>query len=185
MKRDAPIVTLKDEAGLSLSCYIEHSLEVEGKEYVLLLPVDATVEIFAWDVDEETQSDDEVLVNMEDEELNEIFPTARAVLEEQNLALHHTALTLTVTGEIPEHDEEDILTLDINDDDDDDEREPEQFQLLANFYHKDREYAIYTPLDPLLFFAQMNELGQPELLSPEEFQKIRPTLEDRLFDEMD
>jgi hypothetical protein len=34
------VVTLIDESGRRLNCSIEHSLEVEGSEYLLLMPVD-------------------------------------------------------------------------------------------------------------------------------------------------
>ena len=39
-------ITLTDEVGRSLQCYIEQLLNVEGQEYALLLPDDAPVEIF-------------------------------------------------------------------------------------------------------------------------------------------
>jgi hypothetical protein len=174
-------VTLRDEAGRSLNCYIEHSLEVEGSEYLLLLPVDSPVEIVVWDEDEDEDEADATLLE-DDEEIDLVFPDAQAVLAEQNLTLKRTAFTLTVEGELPAVDEEDILTIEIEDDV---ELEPEQFQLLASFYHEDQEYGIYTPLDPLLFFAQRNKAGQPELLSPEEFKKVQPLLEELLFDELE
>lgn len=173
-------ITLKDEAGRSLDCYIEHSLELDGCQYLLLLPIDSPVEIVVWDDDtEESQA-----TLLEDEaEIEEIFSDAKAVLGEQNLILKHTAFTLTVSGELPEMEEEDILTVEVEDDDV--ELEPDQFQLLANFYHEEEEFGIYTPLEPLLFFAKRNEAGQTELLSPEEFQKLQPMLEEWLFEELD
>jgi hypothetical protein len=175
-------VTLTDEAGRSLNCYIEHSLEVEGSEYLLLLPVDAPVEIVVWDEDDE---DDEAQATLleDDEEIDSIFSDAQAVLAEQNLTLKRTAYTLTVAGELPPVDEDEILTIEIEEDGV--EVEPEEFQLLASFYHEEQEYGIYTPLDPLLFFAQRNKAGQAELLSPEEFKKVQPLLEELLFDELD
>jgi hypothetical protein len=174
-------VMLTDDAGRSLKCYIEQSLEVEGSEYLLLMPVDSPVEIVAWDEDEDEDEADATLLE-DDEEIDLVFPDAQAVLAEQNLTLKRTAFTLTVEGELPAVDEEDILTIEIEDDV---ELEPEQFQLLASFYHEDQEYGIYTPLDPLLFFAQRNKAGQPELLSPEEFKKVQPLLEELLFDELE
>jgi len=36
-------------------CYIERSLFVEDQEYVLLLPVDSAIEIFAWQSDGEEE----------------------------------------------------------------------------------------------------------------------------------
>jgi len=180
---DAPTISLTDEAGRSLLCYVEKSLEVEGDEYVLLLPVDAPIEIFAWEPDEE-DDEEETLVDVEDEEIDDIFSTARAVLAEQDLTLSRSAVTLTVHGEIPDATEEDIITLDIGEDEGV-ETEAEQFQLLANFYYEEQEYAICTPMEPLLFFARMSGEGQPTLLSPEEFQAVRQQLEDQLFDDME
>jgi Protein of unknown function (DUF3727) len=105
------------------------------------------------------------------------------VLAEQNLTLKRTAYTLTVAGELPEMDEEEILTIEVEESDV--ELEPEEFQLLASFYHEEQEYGVYTPLDPLLFLARTNSKGEPELLSPEEFKKVQPLLEDLLFDELE
>lgn len=174
-------VSLTDEAGRTLSCYIEHSIELEGQEYVILLPVDTPVEIVAWDEDSE---EGEATLVEDDEEIDEIFSTAQAVLSEQNLVLQRTAFALTVAGELPPVEEEEILTLEIEDEDDT-QLQPEEFQFLASFYYKEREYTIYTPLDPLLLFARMNGTGSLELLSPDEFKKVQPLLEDQLFDEME
>lgn len=171
-------VTLTDETGRQLNCYIEHSLEVEDTEYFLLLPVDAPVEIVAWDDEEEG---DATLIE-DDEEIDLIFSDAQAVLAEQNLTLKRTAFALTVAGELPPVDEDEILTIEIEDEL---ALEPEQFQLLASFYHEEHEYGIYTPLDPLLFFAKQTSSGKLELLSPEEFKKVQPFLEELLFEELD
>jgi hypothetical protein len=184
MEIDGPTVTLTDESGRSLTCYIELTLELEGKEYALLHPVDYPVEIFAWEADD---SGDETLVGVEEEELLEIFDTAKAVLAEQNLTLKNTALSLTIEGELPEVDEEEVLTLEIENGT---TVEAEEYQPLASgFFHKEQEYAIYTPLNPMLFVALMKQGQQPELLSPEEFRAIQPIieqhLEEQLFDDME
>ncbi|HAE05558.1 MAG TPA: DUF3727 domain-containing protein, partial [Richelia sp.] len=68
---------------------------------------------------------------------------------------------------------------------DEEELEPEELQLLAKFYYEDQEYTIYTPIDPLLFFAQKHISGMMKLLSPEEFRKLQPLLEEHLFNETD
>lgn len=172
-------ITLKDANGKTLSCYIEHSLELEGCEYLLLLPVDSPIEIVAWDDDDEEDLADASLV--EDEaQLDLIFPDAQAVLAEQNLQLKRTAFTLTVAGELPPVDEDDILTLEIEEDDV--PMEAEELQELASFYYEEQEYGIYTPVEPLLFFARSNQSGQPELLSTQEIKQVQPLLEDLLFD---
>ena len=173
-------ITLTDETGKSLECYVEHSLEVDEQEYFLLLPVDSPVEIFAWETDGE--GEEAVLVE-DDITIEKIFGTAQAVLSEQNLELKNTAYALTAAGELPAIEESDIFTLEIEDEDT--ELEPEQLQLLASFYWDEQEYAIYTPLDPLLFFARISEAGKPELLSPEEFREFQPLLEEHLFNDVE
>lgn len=176
-------VTLTDESGRTLTCSIEHSLELEGQDYVLLLPIDSPVEIFAW----QAEGDDEEAVPIEDEDVDPLFSIAKAVLEEQNLTLKRTAITLTVEGDLP-----DLSSEDIGEDEDTEEGDYEELQWLASFYHEELEYAIYTPLDPFFVLARINADGQPELLSPEEFKKLEPMLpalegliEDQLFEELE
>lgn len=179
-EEDLPTTVVHDDEGRSLLCYVENSMQVDGKDYVLLRPVDTPIEIFAWEEDEENE-EEEMMVDIEDGDIDTIFDTAKAVLAEQDLTLSRSALTLTVSGTLPDPTEEDIITLDLGDDG----MDPEEFQMLGNFYHEEQEYAICTPLDPLLFFARMNHSGQPELLSPEEFMAVRSQLEDQLFAEME
>ena len=174
-------ITLSDEKGRSLECYVEHSLTVDEQEYVLLLPVDSPIEIFAWEGDDENE--EAILVEFDDAIIDDLFATAQAVLAEQNLVLKQTAYALTVAGDLPPVEESELFTLEIEDEAAD--LEPEQLQLLANFYHDDQEYAIYTPLDPLLFFAKITKTGEPVLLSPEEFRKVQPLLEEQLFNEVE
>jgi uncharacterized protein YrzB (UPF0473 family) len=177
-------VTITDETGRSLICSVEHSFELEGQEYVLLLPVDSPVEIFKW----LEEDDDEEAVPVDDEdEIDEIFSIAKAVLEEHNLNLKRSAITLTVEGDLPELPDEEL-----EDDSDVPESDYEELQWLASFYNEEQEYAVYTPLDPFFVLARINEAGQPELLSPEELQKIEPLLpslegliEERLFEELE
>lgn len=190
MEDDVKTVSLVDHEGRSLLCYVEQSLKVSGSEYVLLLPVDAPIEIFAWAIEEDT--DDEILIDIDEDEMEEVFSTARAVLAEQDLILQHTALTLTASGDLPEVTEDDIISLDIEEEDG--QLNIEQFQQLASFFYEEQEYVVCTPLDPLLFFANLNDRGEPELLSPEElqdllaldeFQDIRAQLEKQAEDEED
>lgn len=174
-------VTLTDEVGRSLTCNIEYSMNLEGQEYALLLPIDSPVEIFTWQGDDT----DEAAIPVEDEtEIDKIFDTARVVLQEQNLTLQRTAVTLTVVGELPEFPEDEMAS----DADPDEESEFEELMWLTSFYHEEQEYAIYTPLDPFFILARMNDDGKPELLSEEEFQRLEPMLpmlEDQFFDELD
>jgi hypothetical protein len=195
MELEGPTITLSDEAGRSLLCYIELSVDVDGEEYALVNPVDYPIDIFAWVASEETEEgetdeedEEETLVPVEDAELNEIFSTAQAVLAEQNLKLKRTALSLTVEGDLPEVDEEELLTLEVEESGVAGS-DQEEYQLLATFFHEEQEYAIYTPIDPVLFVVRLKDGEKPQLLSPEEFQAIQPKLqpyfEEHLFEEME
>jgi hypothetical protein len=170
---------LTDEEGRSIECTLESTFDIDGQEYILLLPVDIPVEILTWSDDEE---EEETAVPVESEEtIDRIFSTAKVVLEEQNLTLKRTAVTLTVAGELPELFDEDESDADEGDDED-----YEELLLLTRFYHEEQEYGIYTPLDPFFILARMNENGEPELLSSEELDKIEPMLpeiEERLFED--
>jgi hypothetical protein len=194
MELEGPTITLSDEAGRSLLCYVELSVDVDGEEYALVNPVDYPIDIFAWVASEDTEDgegdeedDEETLVPVEDAELNEIFATAQAVLSEQNLKLKRTALSLTVEGDLPEVDEDDLLTLEVEESGVG--KDQEEYQLLATFFHEEQEYAIYTPIDPVLFVVRLQDGKKPQLLSPEEFQAIQPKLqpyfEEHLFEELE
>jgi hypothetical protein len=176
---DAELVRLTDEAGRELPCYIERELELDGNTYLLLLPVDAPIEIFAWDEDDEIT---ELISVEEEEEISLIFADAHAVLSEQNLTLKRTAFTLSAIGELPPLDPTEVVTIEI--DEEDDSLEPEEFQILARFYNEEQEYAICTPVDPLLFFGKTDEKGVISLLSEEEAEQLQPLLEDMLLDEI-
>jgi hypothetical protein len=176
---DAELVTLTDEVGRKLRCCIEHELELEGQTYLLLVPVDAPIEIFAWNEDDEIA---ELVPVEEDEELNQIFADAHAVLSEQNLTLKRTAFTLSAVGELPVLDPTEVVTIEL--DEEDEQLEPEDFQILARFYNEEQEYAICTPVDPLLFFGVADENGIVSLLSDKEAEQLQPMLEDMLLDEI-
>jgi hypothetical protein len=180
--QEGSTVILKDDAQRSLPCQVEQAFELRGNPYALLLPVDNPVEIFAW-VDTEDE-DEEMMVDVEDEDIDALFATAKAVLAEQNLTLQRTAITLTAAGELPEANDEDCITLDVSDDltVNTDEDASEAFQILATFFQDDVEYTICTPLDPLLIFAQFTAAGEAIVVPPENFEQLQPELEAKLFD---
>ncbi|MGA7932998.1 MAG: DUF3727 domain-containing protein [Kovacikia sp.] len=174
-------VTITDDAGRTLSCTIEHSLELEGQEYALLLPVDSPVEIVAW---QEDGDEEEAVPVEEDSQIDLLFPIAKVVLEEQNLILKRTAITLTVKGDLPDYvAEEGLEDLESADGD----GEEEELQFLASFYYKEQEFGVYAPLNPFFILAKIDEDNQPHLLSPEELKQIEPLLpmiEEQIQDQM-
>lgn len=178
-QHDEETLTIVDDSGRSLPCYIEQSIEVDGMTYLLLMPVDIPVVIMSLE-NEEDEDELEATMLEDDESIAQIFDNAKAVLAEQNLYLHHTAYSLTATGELPPIEEDQILTLEP--DEEDSESEPEELQLLCSFYHADQKYCIYTPLTPLLFFARYDSENRLELVSPEQ-ENLLPILEELLFEE--
>jgi hypothetical protein len=166
-------IVLTDEAGKSLPCTIETAFKVDSTEYLLLQPVDFSVQIFAW---QETDDEEETeLVDVTDEEIDLIFPVAQAVLAEQNLSLKRSAYTLTVEGELPEPTEEDIIEIDTEED-----GNCSEYQELAHFYYEEQAFSVFTALDPLMFIAKVGEKGQPEILTPEEMSALEPYVEQYL-----
>ena len=178
---EAEIVTLIDEQDKSLNCYIEHSLEYESLIYLLLMPVDIPIIIISWEDEQEDEALEAIMLE-DHEEIEMVFADAKAVLAEQNLYLQHTAYTLTATGELPPIEEDNILTLNL--DEEDSQLESEELQFLASFYNSQQKYSIYTPLTPLLFFARQNWTGELELVSPDE-ERFQPILEELLFEELE
>jgi len=179
-----PTVTLTDDAGRSLTCYVEHSLSLADQEYLLLLPVDTPVEIFTW---KENQEDEDPIPVENEAEIKTIFALAKAVLAEHNLTLKDTAVSLTAAGEIPELGEEEGDIRNGAGPHLDDENN-EELQFLASFYYQEQEYSIYIPLDPLLILTQVGPDGKPHLLSEEEMRQLEPMLpmlEDQLFDALE
>jgi hypothetical protein len=179
---DDSAIVLTDDVGRFLPCQVEQNFQLQGREYLLLLPIDSPIEIFVWQDDDE---DSEILVDIEEEDINRVFLTAKAVLAEQNLTLQRTAITLTASGELPAMGEDDALTLEIDEVDDAGQPITEDFQVLATCFYNDEEYTLCTPLNPLLIFACRNSQGELEIVTPEEFQTIRKALEEKLFDLLD
>ena len=147
-------IVLTDDAGKNLPCTVETTFTVESIEYMLLQPVDFSVQIFAW---QETDDEEETeLVDVTEEEIDLIFSTAQAVLAEQNLSLRRSAYTLTVEGELPEPTEDDIIEIDTEED-----GNCGEFQELAHFYYEEQAFSVFTALDPLMFIAKVGDSGLP------------------------
>lgn len=172
---------LRDDLNHTLECEILKLVELESENYALLMPVHQPIQILAWEDSEPGAADDSEdeggLADLEEDELEVIIPTAHAVLSELNLKLRISAYTLTVEGELPEPVEETAIEIANGDGDDD----IEEYQLLATFFHDERQFGVFAPLDPLLFFAA-NPDSAPSLVSPEEDSALFTRLQDRLLD---
>lgn len=132
---------------------------------------------------DETEDAEAILLE-DQEEISGIFADAKAVLAELDLSLKYTAYTLTVSGELPPIEDEDILTLEIEGNDPAGEMEEEELQFLASFYHEEERYSIYTPLAPLLFLAKAISETQIELVHPDN-DELKHILEELLFEDAD
>ena len=164
---DAPTLLLKDSSNDELFCYLEQIVQVEGTEYALLTPVDTPVTLFKIN-----EKDDPILI--EKIEKNEkILQNADAVLQEHDLSLVRSAVTLTVSGELEEPIYDDLEEDEANKD------ESETYELLVNFNVLNDEYGLYVPLDPFFIVAKIVTNGAI-LVEDEEFDRIQPLIESEL-----
>lgn len=178
---EADIVTLYDEQGRSLNCYVRNEVVFDGSTYLLLMPMESTVMLLTMgeDQDDEDESYQEIIILEPDEITPEILETAKAVLAELELSLKHSAYTLTVEGELPPLEEDDLVSLEVEPD-----QEPEELQYLTSFYQDEEKYSIYTPLTPIMYVGQYLPNGKLELLSPDN-ELLQPVLDELLADELD
>ncbi len=164
---DAPTLLLKDSSNDQLFCYLEQIVKVEGTEYALLTPVDTPVTLFKIN-----EKDEPVLIE-KIEKNEQILKNADAVLQEHDLSLVRSAVTLTVSGELEEPVYDDLEEDEVNKD------ESETYELLVNFNVLNDEYGLYVPLDPFFIVAKIVENGAI-LVEDEEFDRVQPLIESEL-----
>jgi uncharacterized protein YrzB (UPF0473 family) len=163
---DAQTILLNDSNGNELFCYLEQLVSVESQEYALLTPVDTPVSLFKINEKDEPELIEKIDKN------EQILKNAEAVLQEHDLRLIRSAVTLTVSGELEEpiYDE---LEEDYVDDD------SESYELLVNFNLFDQEYGLYIPLDPFFIVGKLKDKGVL-LVEDDEFDRIQPLIETEL-----
>ena len=163
---EVPTLLVKDSQGSDLLCFLEQVVPLEGNEYALLTPVDTPVSLFQLIDDQDPKL-------IETIEKNEpILEVADVVLQEHDLRLVRSAITLTVSGELDEPEPEEIEEEDIDD-------ESETYELLVSFRVDDNEYGLYIPLDPFFIVGKLEE-GEIKLVEGEEFDKIQSGIESEL-----
>ncbi len=163
---EVPTLLVKDSQGSDLLCFLEQVVPLEGNEYALLTPVDTPVSLFQL-IDEQ---DPKLIETIEKNE--PILEVADVVLQEHDLRLVRSAITLTVSGELDEPEPEEIEEEDIDD-------ESETYELLVNFRVDNNEYGLYIPLDPFFIVGKLEE-GEIKLVEGEEFDKIQSGIEAEL-----
>ena len=163
---EAKTLILKDLNGNELICYLEQLVNIEGEEYALLTPVDTPVSLFKINDKDEPELIEKIEKN------EQILKNADAVLQEHDLRLIRSAVTLTVSGELeePVYDEleEDHL-----------EEDSETYELLVNFNVLEQEYGLYIPLDPFFIVGKLKDKGAT-LIEDEQFDRIQPLIESEL-----
>ena len=164
---DAPTLLLKDSSNDELFCYLEQIVKVEGTEYALLTPVDTPVTLF------KINEKDEPILIEKIEKNEQILQNADAVLQEHDLSLVRSAVTLTVSGELEEPVYDDLEEDEVNKD------ESETYELLVNFNVLNDEYGLYVPLDPFFIVAKIVKNGAI-LVEDEEFDRVQPLIESEL-----
>ena len=163
---EVPTLLVKDSQGSDLLCFLEQVVPLEGNEYALLTPVDTPVSLFQLIDDQDPKL-------IETIEKNEpILEVADVVLQEHDLRLVRSAITLTVSGELDEPEPEEIEEEDIDEN-------SETYELLVNFRVDDNEYGLYIPLDPFFIVGKLED-GEVKLVEGEEFDKIQSGIEAEL-----
>ena len=163
---EVPTLLVKDSQGSDLLCFLEQVVPLEGNEYALLTPVDTPVSLFQLIDDQDPKL-------IETIEKNEpILEVADIVLQEHDLRLVRSAITLTVSGELDEPEPEEIEEEDIDD-------ESETYELLVNFRVDNNEYGLYIPLDPFFIVGKLED-GEVKLVEGEEFNNIQSGIEAEL-----
>lgn len=165
---DVPTVLVRDRDGHDLLCFLEQLIPLEGTDYALLTPVDTPVSLFRL---KDSDAPEPITTIASSEP---ILSVADVVLQEHDLTLVRSAVTLTVSGELDEPDPEDL-----EDDEDEDDEDAETYELLVSFMVEGQEYGLYIPLDPFFVVARMVD-GQAELVEGEEFDQIQPRIEAEL-----
>ena len=163
---EAQTLILHDSNGNDLFCYLEQLVKVEEKEYALLTPVDTPVSLFKIN-----EKDEPVLID-KIEKNEQILRNADAVLQEHDLKLIRSAVTLTVSGELEEPIYDDLEEESLNE-------ESETYELLVSFNLLEEEYGLYIPLDPFFIVGKLYDQGAI-LVEDDEFDKIQPLIEHEL-----
>ena len=164
---DVPTLLVKDSEGRDLLCFLEQLIPLDGQDYALLTPVDTPVCLFRLKDGDEPEIIDSITSN------EPILSVADVVLQEHDLTLVRSAVTLTVNGELDEPDPEDL------DEDEAGDDESETYELLVSFLVDELEYGLYIPLDPFFVVARMDE-GVAVLVEGDEFDQIQPRIEAEL-----
>jgi len=164
--------TATDDKGRKIECVLEHTIPVDGVDYMLLTPNDTPVVLVRVG---EGDGDDELLGNWEGRE--DVLAAADVCLAEHDLTLVRSAVTLTVAGKLLPVEEEDVEDIEIEDDT---TGETNLFELLIPFLCDGQEYGLYVPLDPFFVVARVTGDNEGVVVVDAEFERIQPIIEAEL-----
>lgn len=170
---DTPVPFVDTKGNNFIDCYVDSVATIDGVQYTVGSPCDHPVALCMYD-----EQDELVTIELEDEFMDEVFPVAESVIEEQfgeDLVLVRTPQTLTLAGELDVDEDTDD-----DDDDDDIDEEEEQVELLVTFDLDDgREVHLVRLLDPVSLVGKVDQLNPNRrlLLSTDESAEIMPILE--------
>ena len=117
---EVPTLLVRDSKSSELLCYLEQIVPVDDTDYVLLTPVDTPVCLFHLN----DSDDPQLITTIQSRE--PILDVADVVLQEHDLSLIRSAVTLTVSGELDEPEPEELDDKDLDDD-------SELYELLKSF----------------------------------------------------
>ena len=160
---EVPTIVVRDKQASELLCFLEQLIPINKVDYALLTPVDTPVSLFRL----LEEGDPELIETIDSTE--PILSVADIVLQEHDLTLVRSAVTLTVAGELEEPEAEEL-------EEDDIDEESETYAHLVSFMVEKEEYSLYIPLDPFFVVASI-ENGQAKLIEGDEFDQIQPRIE--------
>jgi hypothetical protein len=175
-----PIPFIDTVTNTFIECYADSTCTVQGITYTVAVPCDYSVALCT---NSEHDPDQLVPIELSDPLMDDIFPVAEAIVNEEfgeELVLQRTPQTLTLVGELEEEDQDEETSQD-DESNEEEEEEDEEVEVLLSFEHRDQEYHLVRIMDPILLVGKMDPDNSPEkriLLTPEESDQIMPILEE-------
>ncbi|CAM9520273.1 unnamed protein product, partial [Chrysoparadoxa australica] len=178
-----PVLVREEQGEKAIECYVDTFAVLDGQNYLIGHPCDWVVSI---GVPDESGGLEEVPIDSD--LMDELFPIMQRNLEEDEVYLFRTPLTLTLQGEFLDDDYEDVdnasslLTSDLTPQPS--EIDDESVELIASFWHEEVEYSLVKHLAPFLLVAKPAEEGDDSyrLLSEEEARRVNPVVEELMLE---
>lgn len=172
-EEDVPIAFVDEISSTFIDCFADAVAQVGKDKYTIGSPCDHSVALCYFDDDDEL-----VPVEIEEDLMNEVFPIAASIVEEEfgeELKLERTPQTLTLVGELEEGEADEE-----SDDNENIPEDEEDVEILLTFEHKGKEFNLVRLIDPMLLVGRniKDDDSKCVLLSPEEAEEILPMLEE-------